>query len=101
MTKRLIRAPIGGSANNRFNGTASAARDGKPRDAGIGIDRVILRVPRPYPLAAAADGPACKWPIGDPGDSDFHFCGSPSVASRPYCPDHCAIAYIRKDRSAA
>ena len=91
------------SLHRRFHGTANgsadAATDCKPREAGI--DRAALRVPPPYQLAAAVDGPACKWPIGDPGDADFHFCGSPSVAARPYCPEHCAIAYIRKDRSAA
>src|SRR5262249_2436926 len=27
---------------------------------------------------------ACRWPCGDPGHPDFHFCGDP-VAKRPYC----------------
>lgn len=35
----------------------------------------------------------CKWPIGDPQESDFHFCGMPSMASLPYCEDHAAMAY--------
>ncbi|QYE33863.1 GcrA family cell cycle regulator [Polymorphobacter sp. PAMC 29334] len=45
----------------------------------------------------------CKWPIGHPGETDFHFCGKPSQASFPYCTEHCAIAYQaqlpRRDRS--
>jgi GcrA cell cycle regulator len=45
----------------------------------------------------------CKWPIGHPGEADFHFCGQPSKPSFPYCPDHCLIAYQaqlpRRDRS--
>ncbi len=45
----------------------------------------------------------CKWPIGHPGEADFHFCGKPSQASFPYCSEHCAIAYQaqmpRRDRS--
>lgn len=44
----------------------------------------------------------CKWPIGHPGDEDFHFCGKPVNASTPYCAEHGAIAYQsqlpRKDR---
>jgi len=44
----------------------------------------------------------CKWPIGHPGDSDFHFCGKPSQAGFPYCGEHCAVAYQaqmpRRDR---
>lgn len=35
----------------------------------------------------------CKWPIGDPGDPDFHFCGNPSAEDAPYCKYHCSIAY--------
>jgi hypothetical protein len=36
---------------------------------------------------------ACRWPCGDPGHPDFHFCGSP-VAKRPYCEHHRAMAYV-------
>lgn len=44
----------------------------------------------------------CKWPIGHPGDSDFHFCGKASQAGFPYCTEHCLVAYQaqlpRRDR---
>jgi len=46
----------------------------------------------------------CKWPIGHPGDADFHFCGKPSMPTFPYCAEHCAEAYQvqqpRRDRRA-
>ncbi len=35
----------------------------------------------------------CKWPIGDPGSSDFRFCGRKVKESEPYCAAHCAVAY--------
>ncbi len=35
----------------------------------------------------------CRWPIGDPGDLDFHFCGANSNAGQPYCDYHAAKAY--------
>ncbi len=35
----------------------------------------------------------CRWPIGDPGDEEFHFCGRHSEQGVPYCPHHCHIAY--------
>ncbi|MCG8558629.1 MAG: GcrA cell cycle regulator [Hyphomicrobiales bacterium] len=35
----------------------------------------------------------CRWPIGDPGDSDFHFCGRPSPVGMPYCEHHACVAY--------
>ena len=44
----------------------------------------------------------CKWPIGHPGEAEFHFCGEKSEPGFPYCNSHCAIAYQaqqpRKDR---
>nr|WP_295663711.1 GcrA family cell cycle regulator [Polymorphobacter sp.] len=45
----------------------------------------------------------CKWPIGHPGETDFHFCGKAAQTGFPYCTEHCAIAYQaqlpRRDRS--
>lgn len=35
----------------------------------------------------------CRWPIGDPGAEDFHFCGIKPSAGMPYCPYHVRIAY--------
>ncbi|RME67195.1 MAG: global cell cycle regulator GcrA-like protein, partial [Alphaproteobacteria bacterium] len=44
----------------------------------------------------------CKWPIGHPGEADFHFCGKKAEAGFPYCSAHCAEAYqsqqVRRDR---
>jgi GcrA cell cycle regulator len=34
----------------------------------------------------------CKYPIGDPTDADFAFCGRGSVCG-PYCQDHARLAY--------
>jgi GcrA cell cycle regulator len=27
----------------------------------------------------------CRWPIGDPQEAEFHFCGKKKVAGLPYC----------------
>ena len=35
----------------------------------------------------------CKWPIGDPGQEDFHFCGNDSLETLPYCEYHAGVAY--------
>lgn len=42
----------------------------------------------------------CRWPVGDPGSDDFLFCGRGKVEGKPYCPDHCEVAYYTPDRSA-
>ena len=35
----------------------------------------------------------CRWPIGDPGSSDFFFCGGNPIAGLPYCAYHSRVAY--------
>ena len=40
----------------------------------------------------------CKWPIGDPGQRDFHFCGARAGHGSPYCTTHAALAYQPLDR---
>jgi GcrA cell cycle regulator len=35
----------------------------------------------------------CCWPIGDPAEADFFYCGGPRVKSRSYCLGHCHTAY--------
>jgi GcrA cell cycle regulator len=38
----------------------------------------------------------CKFPIGDPNDPDFAFCGrsaNPKPGASPYCADHARLAY--------
>jgi len=41
----------------------------------------------------------CKWPIGDPRESGFYFCGGEGVPGLPYCPDHAKIAYQAASRN--
>ncbi|WP_120717416.1 GcrA family cell cycle regulator [Tsuneonella amylolytica] len=35
----------------------------------------------------------CRWPMGHPGEPDFHFCGTPVNPGFPYCVEHCGRAY--------
>jgi GcrA cell cycle regulator len=35
----------------------------------------------------------CRWPMGHPGEPDFHFCGEKVNPGFPYCVDHCGRAY--------
>lgn len=44
----------------------------------------------------------CRWPMGHPGEADFHFCGVKVNPGFPYCVEHCGVAYQaqlpRRDR---
>jgi len=35
----------------------------------------------------------CRWPMGHPGEADFHFCGEVVNPGFPYCVAHCGRAY--------
>ena len=47
----------------------------------------------------------CKWPIGDPTEDDFAFCGLEATPGKPYCQYHVAVAFqpmsSRRDRARA
>jgi GcrA cell cycle regulator len=64
------------------------------------LDNVIPLGQRRSLLELTED--TCRWPIGDPGNPDFFFCGGPAVTSLPYCAYHSRIAYqpanARRDR---
>ena len=36
----------------------------------------------------------CEWPEGHPNELEFHFCGKERFEDKPYCLDHCAVAYV-------
>ena len=36
----------------------------------------------------------CRWPIGDPREAGFHFCGERQADGRPYCAQHWAMAFV-------
>ncbi len=40
----------------------------------------------------------CKWPLGDPLQADFAYCGNDSDSGHPYCQYHSSIAYQPADK---
>ncbi len=41
------------------------------------------------------DNHTCRWPVGDPKDANFHFCGKKVRLGQTYCEEHAAIAYVK------
>lgn len=41
------------------------------------------------------DNHTCRWPMGDPRDDDFCFCGKRIRTGQTYCEEHAAIAYVK------
>lgn len=53
---------------------------------------IILPGMRMLPLTGLT-ATTCRWPVGDPKEPGFAFCGIPCPSGRPYCDDH-AIASV-------
>jgi GcrA cell cycle regulator len=60
--------------------------------APVPIEDLVVPISLRVSLLALNDQ-MCKWPIGDPGAEDFHFCGHRSFNSLPYCEYHSRVAY--------
>lgn len=81
----------------------------KPRFANVGNTalRALYQEAEPYvapveelviPLAErksiqSLDECSCRWPIGDPQEAEFHFCGKTKVTGLPYCEFHARRAF--------
>lgn len=56
------------------------------------VENVVVPISRKLELVQLTEK-TCKWPIGDPLQSDFHFCGNDSDETSPYCGYHARLAF--------
>jgi GcrA cell cycle regulator len=40
----------------------------------------------------------CRWPVGDPKEPGFGYCGAEAYPNHPYCAEHVAIAFQAPNR---
>jgi GcrA cell cycle regulator len=101
MLTRLWEEGITTAEIGRRIGVTKNAVIGKVHRIGL-TPRVITQKPPPKRNVFDFTGPACMWPIGHPGEDDFHFCGEHPIAGKPYCEHHVEVAYIKpKEKSEA
>jgi GcrA cell cycle regulator len=89
--KSLRHGPAPGSAKNRKTATQMVATL-----APIPMMRgPVLVEPNASARIAITDltSSTCRWPIGDPSDHDFQYCGHGPRENAPYCEYHCNMAY--------
>ncbi|TPW25959.1 GcrA family cell cycle regulator [Pararhizobium mangrovi] len=56
------------------------------------VDDVVVPMARHLELIELTEH-TCKWPVGDPLQDDFHFCGNDAGDSGPYCRYHAKLAF--------
>jgi GcrA cell cycle regulator len=104
LTARQIAELLGdGITRNAVIGKANRLGLSKPTKSSVTRkQRKVEREKKVLPLKAPTGegvniftltSSTCRWPIGDPGDAEFHFCGSKCEAGQPYCEYHAAMAY--------
>ena len=59
------------------------------------IQRGLAEPPKAQQLPPAVGHAQCAWPIGAPGARGFHFCCDFALVGKPYCEEHCKLAYVR------
>ena len=59
------------------------------------IGDLVAPVSLGIPLIGLNDS-MCKWPIGDPMEADFHFCGHRNFNGLPYCEYHSRLSYQQR-----
>jgi GcrA cell cycle regulator len=80
--KKSVKA-AGGPSKNKKNQQRSSAESRHK------IERVIQ-----HSAALMSLRPdQCRWPIGDPDSDNFRFCGEKCFVGKPYCFEHCKLAY--------
>ncbi len=94
--RRTRRASSGGPRTRRtlsIGATAlkaeyavAVARDLRP------LDDIVVPIAKRLSIDRLTEK-TCKWPNGDPGEEDFHFCGHDSLENGPYCEYHARVAY--------
>jgi GcrA cell cycle regulator len=93
-----IKGLNGASPDGAHTSLAHASLGQCEAGAPLAALKVTKSVPRPARtsdiIGVLGLGPnMCKWPIGDPGDADFGFCGSHCGSAAVYCEEHAAIAF--------
>jgi GcrA cell cycle regulator len=95
-----IAAELGGITRNAvigkvhrlgLSGRAKSASSAAPRQRKVRSENIIPIGQRRTILELTEQ--TCRWPIGDPGSTDFFFCGGNTIAGLPYCAYHSRVAY--------
>ncbi|MDF1608762.1 GcrA family cell cycle regulator [Hoeflea sp. YIM 152468] len=76
----------GAALKQDLNVVAAEELDTRP------VDDVVVPISRRLTLAELSER-TCKWPIGDPLQEGFHFCGNDSGEASPYCGYHAKLAF--------
>jgi GcrA cell cycle regulator len=85
-TRTVSRSSGGAALKQDVDVVASEEIDTRP------MEDVVVPISRRLSLVELSER-TCKWPVGDPLQEGFHFCGNDSGDSSPYCGYHAKMAF--------
>jgi GcrA cell cycle regulator len=85
-TRTVSRSSGGAALKQDLDVVASEEIDTRP------MEDVVVPISRRLSLVELSER-TCKWPVGDPLQEGFHFCGNDSGDSSPYCGYHAKMAF--------
>ena len=87
---------VGGRPSNRLRARSEEAtaprREAPPAPRKAPVSRTPFETTAGATILTLRDN-SCRWPIGDPGEADFGFCGRERFGHGPYCAGHAPIAF--------
>ncbi|KQT52163.1 MULTISPECIES: GcrA family cell cycle regulator [unclassified Aureimonas] len=95
-TLRVVASPSAPRSAPRVDG-ATAFKIEPDEELVIGdlqprVPGEVVPISRNLTLVQLSDR-TCKWPLGDPLQADFRFCGNHSNDASPYCAYHARLAF--------
>lgn len=84
-TRDIARSLGGGISRNAVIGKANRLGLKRPDEEKDGR--------RPFSFPGPLE---CRWSTGQPDEEDFDFCREPVLTGKPYCAEHCELAYRKK-----
>jgi GcrA cell cycle regulator len=94
--------PMGGRPSTRVRATPGGVRRPQtlrtPREPAISLPRVAFEVAATASIHTLT-AHACRWPIGEPDQAGFGFCGRLRTGHASYCDGHAPMATRRRETS--
>jgi GcrA cell cycle regulator len=87
MSSRVVNRSVGATALQ-----AEYSTEIVPHTITRTVTDVVVPISRRLELVQLSER-TCKWPVGDPLQPDFNFCGNDVGEGGPYCTYHARLAY--------
>ncbi len=87
------RAPRGSSVmfGTRGNTALKPVYDAQPEPVAAPVVELVIPLHERASILTLKEA-MCRWPIGDPTEPEFHFCGRKTCEPLPYCEHHARMA---------